>query len=135
MMAKQILLLLAEGFEIYEASVFIDVFGWNKIEGDGSTQLFTCGITKEVKSTFDQKLIVDYTLDEINVNEFSALAIPGGFENFGFYESAYSESFLNLIREFNLQNKMIASICTGALPIAKSGILKNRRATTYNLNP
>jgi protein deglycase len=29
--------------------------------------------------------------------------------------------------------KPIASICTGALPLAKSGILKGRKATTYHL--
>ncbi|WP_289140609.1 DJ-1/PfpI family protein [uncultured Brevibacillus sp.] len=29
---------------------------------------------------------------------------------------------------------MIASICVGALPLGKSGILQGRNATTYNLN-
>jgi len=41
---KKVLLFLAEGFETFEASVFIDVIGWNLFEGDGTTQLFTCGI-------------------------------------------------------------------------------------------
>ena len=49
---KKILLLLAEGFETLEASVFIDVIGWNLTEGDGTTQLFTCGVNKEIKSSF-----------------------------------------------------------------------------------
>lgn len=30
---------------------------------------------------------------------------------------------------------MIASICTGAIPTAKSGVLNGRRGTTYNKNP
>ena len=33
---KKVLLLLANGFEIFEASVFIDVIGWNLVEGDCS---------------------------------------------------------------------------------------------------
>lgn len=132
---KKVLLLLSEGFEFYEASVFIDVIGWNLVDGDGSTQLFTCGFAKEVKSTFGQKIVVDYTLDQINTNDFDALAIPGGFEEYGFYDHAFNESFLNLIRDFHQQDKLIASICTGALPIAKSGILKGRNGTTYNKNP
>ena len=49
---KKVLLLLAEGFEVFEASVFIDVFGWNLVEGDNSTQLFTCGLRKEINSSF-----------------------------------------------------------------------------------
>jgi protein deglycase len=130
---KKVLLLLSEGFEIYEASAFIDVIGWNLIDGDGTTQLFTCGLNKEVKSTFGQKMIVDYTIDEINPDEFAALAIPGGFEEYDFYKNAFTEPFLNLIRAFNQKNKLISSICTGAMPIAKSGILNGKKGTTYNM--
>jgi 4-methyl-5(b-hydroxyethyl)-thiazole monophosphate biosynthesis len=129
---KKILLLLAKGFETYEASVFIDVFGWNCIDGDKSLKLFTCGSTTEVASSFDQKVLVDYLLSEIDINEFDALAIPGGFEEYGFYEDAYSESFLKLIRSFNALDKWIASVCVGALPLGKCGILAGKKATTYD---
>ncbi len=128
---KKVLLLLANGFEFFEASVFIDVIGWNLEEGDKTTKLYTCGVTKEVKSSFDQTLVVDYQIDEVDVNDFDALAIPGGFEVYGFYNDAYSDKFLDLIRAFRANNKFIASICVGALPLGKSGILKGKNATTY----
>nr|WP_262501611.1 DJ-1/PfpI family protein [Propionispora hippei] len=54
--------------------------------------------------------MVDKTIEEININDYDALAIPGGFEEFGFYEEAYDERFLNLIREFDEQQKIIATI-------------------------
>ncbi|WP_462281103.1 DJ-1/PfpI family protein [Salinivirga cyanobacteriivorans] len=130
---KKVLLLLANGFETYEASAFIDVIGWNLIDGDGSTRLFTCGMQKEIKTTFNQKVVVDYLIEEIDVGSFDALAVPGGFEEYNYYEDAYSEQFVSLIRKFNEQNKTIASVCVGALPIGKSGILKNRGATTYKV--
>ena len=129
---KKVLLLLANGFETLEASVFIDVIGWNLVDGDNTTQLFSCGLRREVKSSFNQRFIVDYLIDEINTEEFDALAIPGGFEEFGYYKDAYSDEFLKLIRMFDAQSKIIASVCVGALPIARSGVLTNRRATTYN---
>lgn len=129
---KKVLLLLADGFEIYEASVFIDVIGWNLVEGDGATELFTCGIKKEIKSSFNQRFIVDYVIDEIDIRSFDALAIPGGFEVYGFYNDAYDDKFLDLIRSFKADNKIISSICVGALPLGKSGILKGKRGTTYN---
>ena len=132
---KRVLLLLAKGFETLEASAFIDVIGWNLIEGDGTTQLFTCGLEREIKTSFDQQFTVDYLINEIDTNSFDALAIPGGFEKYGFYEHAFDERFLNLIRTFDAQGKNIASICVGALPIARSGVLVNRNATTYNRNP
>ncbi len=129
---KKVLLLLAQGFEVFEASVFIDVIGWNLVHGDNSTQLYTCGLKKEIKSSFDQKFIVDFIPNEIEVSDFDALAIPGGFEVYGYYNDAYNDKFLNLIREFKVNDKIIASICVGALPVAKSGILKEKKGTTYD---
>lgn len=129
---KKVLLLLADGFETFEASVFIDVIGWNLVEGDKSTELFTCGLKKEIISSFNQKFIVDFLIDEIDINSFDALAIPGGFEQYGFYIDAYDDKFLNLIRTFKSKNKIIASICVGALPVGKSNILKGKNGTVYN---
>lgn len=129
---KKVLLLLAEGFEVFEASVFIDVIGWNNEYGDKSTQLFTCALRKEIKSTFNQRFIVDYCIDEIDVDEFDAIAIPGGFEVYGFYNDASDDSFLELIKSFKAKDKIVASICVGALPVAKSGILQGKNGTTYD---
>lgn len=131
---KKVLLLLANGFETLEASVFIDVIGWNQVDGDKSTQLFTCGLTPTVNTTFNQKMIVDFTLDNICLSDFDALAIPGGFEEYAFYEDGYSEAFGDVIRAFDQQGKTIASICVAALLLGKSGVLKGRTGTTYNMN-
>ncbi len=130
---KKVLLLLANGFEAVEASVFADVIGWNKLEGDGTTELITVGIRENLKCTFNFTVIPEMHVSEVNIDEFDALAIPGGFEEAGFYEDAYSEDFLNIIRKFDRAGKTIASICVGALPIGKSGVLVDRNATTYNL--
>ncbi|HAY70918.1 MAG TPA: DJ-1 family protein [Saprospirales bacterium] len=132
---KKVLLLLANGFEILEASAFIDVIGWNMVEGDRNTALYTAGNTRIIHSTFNQSFNVDLTLEEVQEDAFDALAIPGGFEQYGFFEDAFSESFQNMIRAFDKQRKVIASVCVGALALGKSGILENRTATTYCLNP
>lgn len=129
---KKVLLLLAQGFEVYEASVFIDVMGWNKAEGSKDTNLYTCAIRKNIESSFGLKVEVDFTIDEINPAEFDALALPGGFEEFGFYQDAYAPVFLSMIQEFHKQHKLISSICVGALALGKSGILAGKKATTYN---
>lgn len=130
----KVLLFCAKGFETMEFSAFIDVMGWAANDYHFPVCVETCGFTKTVVSSFNVPVIVDKTIDEISENEYDALAIPGGFEEFGFYEEAYNEKFLELIRAFERQNKPIASVCVAALPIAKSGVLKNRKATTYHLN-
>lgn len=57
--------------------------GWNHLEGDQTTELFTCGFRKEIKSSFNQKFIVDYTLDEVDLNDFGVKVLhqPIVFEN------------------------------------------------------
>lgn len=129
----KVLVFCAKGFETMEFSVFIDVLGWARNDYRYDIQVETCGFQKEVISTFNVPIIVDKLMEEIDVNDYDALAIPGGFEEYGFYEEAYNEKFLDLIRDFDKQNKIIASICVGALPLGKSGILKGRKATTYHL--
>lgn len=130
---KQVLLLLCKGVEIYEAAAFYDVLGWSATDGMEAVKVVTIGLQAEVCGTFGIKIIPDNLLSEVQVEEFDALAIPGGFEIYGYYEEAYSEAVADLIRRFEALDKPIASICVGALPLANSGILKERRATTYHL--
>ncbi|MCM3340710.1 DJ-1/PfpI family protein [Paenibacillus sp. MER TA 81-3] len=68
----------------------------------------------------------------MTVQEFDALALPGGFEEAGFYKDAFRPDVLEFIREFDRQGKNIASICVGALPLGRSGVLQGRNATTLN---
>lgn len=132
-MKLKVLLFLANGFELIEASAFIDVFGWHRSYCNGNIEIITCGMKREIKSTFNIPLKVDLVLKEVNTEEYDALAVPGGFEEYGFYEDAYNNKFLDIICEFNDLNKPIASVCVGALPLGKSGVLKGKNGTTYHL--
>lgn len=129
----KVLVFLAKGFETMEFSVFVDVMGWARNDYGHDIDVVTCGFKKQVMSTFNIPVLVDKVIEEVCVDDYDALAIPGGFEEFGFYDEAYDASFLNLISEFNSKEKIIASICVAALPVGKSGVLKNRKATTYHL--
>ena len=117
-----------------EASVFIDVMGWARNDFGCDVNVVTCGLSKTVVSTFGVPVTVDILLNEVNIDEYDALAIPGGFEEYGFYEEAFSEEVSELIRGFNSQHKSIATVCVAALALAHSGILTGKRATTYHLN-
>ncbi|MGM0582992.1 MAG: DJ-1/PfpI family protein [Bacteroidota bacterium] len=130
---KRVLLFLAKAFEMMEFSAFIDVLGWARYDYGHNLIVDTCGFTDKVISTFNVPVLVDKTIGEINADEYDALAIPGGFSEFGFYEEVYDERFLKLIQAFNAKGKIIATVCSGAMPLGKSGILKNRNATTYHL--
>ncbi|MFJ7666686.1 DJ-1/PfpI family protein [Lysinibacillus sp. NPDC097195] len=129
---KKILLLLANGFEAVEASVFTDVLGWNKWEGDGTTEVITVGLHKQLQCTWNFQVSPEKLLNEIALEDFDALAIPGGFEEAGFYKDAFSEEFQQVIRHFNENKKPIATICVASLALGNCGILQNKKATTYS---
>ena len=124
---------LAKGFETIEFSAFIDVMGWAKTDFDCKIDVVTCGLNQKVISSFNVPVLVDKVMDEVSADGYDALAIPGGFEEFGFYEEAYNEQLLELIRLFDSQKKWIATVCVRALPVGESGGLNGRKVTTYHL--
>jgi protein deglycase len=128
---KSVLLLLCEGVEIFEAAAFYDVLGWSGTYGAEPVRVVTVGLKTPVNCTFGLKVTPDALLPEIKAADFDALAIPGGFEIYGFYTEAYTEAVAQLIRQFDAAGKVIATICVGALPVANSGALTGRTATTY----
>ncbi len=140
----KVLLLALSGFELLEFSAFADVLGWAKLEGGLDIEYETAGFSREVRSTFGVPITVDRVLwrrgagvcSPISVcaEDYDALAIPGGFEEYGYYEEGYRQDTAGLIRAFHKAGKPIASICVGALVLAHSGILEGRKATTYALS-
>jgi len=134
-MLKKVAILLANGFEELEAAAFTDVLGWSRTDGTEGVNAEVIAIRPELQGTWNlsvapQRVIT--TPEE--VDGYDALAIPGGFEEAGFYEDAYNPLFLDIISRFNQQKKLIASVCVGALPVGKSGALQGKTGTTYSIN-
>lgn len=130
---KRVLVLLSDGFEAFEAAAFTDVLGWASAFGAEPIEVVTAGLHSRLKSTFALEVMPMIQLIDVRADDFDAVAIPGGFEKAGYYQDAYSPEFLDTIRKFAALGKPIASICVGALPVGRSGVLKGRPATTYHL--
>lgn len=129
---KKVLMLLANGVEPLEMAAFTDVLGWASLIGTDKIELVDVAISREITTTFGLKLIPKYSLHDVDLNNFDALAIPGGFEPSGFYDEALSEPFLKVIRHFSLKNRIIASVCVSSLALGVAGILNGKQATTYH---
>jgi 4-methyl-5(b-hydroxyethyl)-thiazole monophosphate biosynthesis len=133
-MSKKVLLFLSQGFEEYEAGVFTDVIGWSREIGVEPVDMVSTALRPEIKCKWNLIVRPEIEFDEVNIDDYDALAIPGGFKNSGFYDDVFDERFQHVIREFDRNKKIIAAVCAAAAPIAKSGVLKNRDATTYDLS-
>ncbi|MGK0440774.1 MAG: 4-methyl-5(b-hydroxyethyl)-thiazole monophosphate biosynthesis [Pseudohongiellaceae bacterium] len=129
---KKVMMLLANGVEPLEMAAFSDVLGWATLVGDEAIELIDVGMQSQIKTTFGLQLQPNYLLKDINLDDFDALAIPGGFEPSGFYDDALSEPFLEVIRHFATEGKVIASVCVAAIALGESGVLKGKKATTYH---
>ena len=129
---KKILMLVANGVEPMEMAAFTDVLGWANLVGSEKIVLTDAGFHRNIKTTFGLNLTLNNLIENINLNEFDALAIPGGFEPAGFYEDALSEPFLDVIRYFHHHKKLIASVCVSSLALAAAGVLEGKKATVYH---
>ena len=131
MNSKKVLLFLAQGFEDLEAVSIIDICGWTHYrEHLQKVDVTVTGFHKKVAGRFGLKINTNLLIDDVNPQEYDALAIPGGFHSYGFDE-AYDDNVLNLIKSVHSNGGVIATMCVGILPVAKAGILSGRTATTY----
>jgi 4-methyl-5(b-hydroxyethyl)-thiazole monophosphate biosynthesis len=130
---KRVLLLLCDGVEIFEAAAFHDVLGWATEYGSEPIEVVPVGVQREVVCSFGLRVVATRLLDELRADDFDALALPGGFVEHGFDGCALTEPVAALIRRLDELGRPIAAICTGAVPVAASGVLEGRRATTYQL--
>lgn len=132
-MKPRVLVLLANGFEELECAAFTDVLGWSRAEGEIGVDVIVGALHERVRGTWNLEVIPELVVTSADVaSDFDAIAVPGGFEETGYYDDAFDELFTGVIREAHRQGKPVASVCVGALPVAKSGILNGREATTYH---
>ncbi len=98
---KNILLFITNGSEIYEISAFADVFSWNNTYGSEKINIEIVSFHKFVKCTGNITIQTERNLQKFDVNDYDALAIPGGFRKEGFFNDIYNDDFLNIIKDFD----------------------------------
>ncbi|MDD5112055.1 MAG: DJ-1/PfpI family protein [Candidatus Altiarchaeota archaeon] len=71
----------------------------------------------------------DLTLDQVNVDDYSAIVVIGGSGSKDYLWS--NNKLISIINEAFKKNKTIAGICMSAPVLAKAGVLKGKNATTF----
>jgi transcriptional regulator GlxA family with amidase domain len=96
-------------------------------EDSAPFRVFTVAKTgAPVVATGGLRVVPDY--DFVSVPRIDLGVIPGGF---GTRSLLDDEQTLDWIRQTSKQAQLITSVCTGALLLARIGLLANKRATTH----
>jgi len=130
-MNKKVLLFAPQGFEDIEVTTFTNILGWTRILKEvKSIDVVITAFKKHISSKHGLNIRADMLIDKVEVSDYKALIIPGGHNDSG-YEEVYAEKVQNLIRNLYIDSGIIITMCVGSLPVAKSGILHGKKATTY----
>ena len=121
---KKIIVPLAYGLEEIEAIAGIDVLRRADIE----VTTVSLGDLK-VKGAHDIVILADKLIDDIDVDEFDGILLPGGMP--GSTNLRDDERVVNMIKSLNESGKLVSAICAAPIVLEKAGVLKGRKATAY----
>jgi 4-methyl-5(b-hydroxyethyl)-thiazole monophosphate biosynthesis len=122
---KSALILLAEGFEEMEAIGTMDILR------RGNINTSSASITGDLTVYGAHNIIVraDACMDELLVDQFDALILPGGGP--GSQQLRDNENVRQLVANYCKLQKLVAAICAAPRVLGAAGILKGKKATCY----
>ena len=69
------------------------------------------------------------SLDKVNVDDYDLLILPGGVKSMELLRLDFKA--IEIVKEFDKKNKIIAAICSGIMMLISADILKNRKVSGY----
>ena len=119
------LMLFVDNFEDTEAISTMDVLKRGKDEVVGVSLMNRI----EIQAKFGFKITVDKLIEDVSLDDFDALIIPGGPGSFLIMPNL--QIVTDLINYFAKKNKLVASICAAPHLVGKLGYFKNLNYTVH----
>lgn len=124
---------------VFDGVQALDVVGPSEVltiarlvaEGEGGTADYTITVAAPqvgvVRATGGFGLMADVALDDVR-GPIDTLVVGGGL---GTHDLVHDESVVDAVRDLAQRATRVTSVCTGALLLARAGVLDGRRATTH----
>jgi 4-methyl-5(b-hydroxyethyl)-thiazole monophosphate biosynthesis len=117
-------LLLATGFEEIEAMSIVDTLRRADIE------VVIAGLQEgAIEGSRGVNVIPDRSIDEVALEEFAAVILPGGSP--GYINLGRDRRVRDLVTRAFEEGRIVAAICGAPTVLADLGILKGKKATVY----
>ncbi|NJL85233.1 MAG: DJ-1/PfpI family protein [Leptolyngbyaceae cyanobacterium SM1_1_3] len=114
-------------FEVFSRTRLVAGVESRRSDESAPFRVFTVAKTADVVSAVGGlRVVPDY--DFATAPQIDLLVVPGGF---GTRSLLRDQACLDWILQVHQQATQVTSVCTGALLLAKLGLLKNKRATTH----
>ena len=121
---KNILLLMADGFEEIEGITCIDVLRRADIK------VVTASINNiEVCGSHNIIVKADTIIDSIDTSPFDGVVLPGGMP--GSSNLRDNEKVIKIVKEMNEKRGLIAAICAAPIVLERAGVIEGKNATSY----
>jgi protease I len=127
-MTKKVLILATDGFEQAELTD-----PKKALEDAGIQTTVASPQSGEIKgwdqTDWGKSVKVDATLDEVSVDQFDALLLPGGQINPD--KLRLEDKAVALVKAFAQANKPVAAICHGPWLLVEADVVKDRTVTSW----
>ena len=121
---KAVLIIAFRGFQDQEYANTKDSLEKNGIE------VITASSSKgEAEGKFGEKIKIEKTIEEINVDDFNAIVFIGGP---GAQEYIDNKTAHKIAKEATEKGKILAAICIAPEILAKAGVLTDKKATVWS---
>jgi protease I len=98
------------------------------LEKNGVTVTLASSSLKEAKGMLGAKVKPDILFTDINVADYDAVIFVGGTGADEYWDNPTAHKIAN---DANSAKKVVGAICIAPVTLAKAGLLKNKKATTY----
>lgn len=121
----KVLVFLADGFEEIEALTIVDYLRRVDIAVD------TVSIKTDYFVNGSHQILVkaDKLIDQISLNDYCALYIPGGTK--GAENLRDDDRVIEILKNFDEDKKFIAAICAGPIVLDRAGILCDKSCVSH----
>ncbi|MCH5345103.1 MAG: DJ-1/PfpI family protein [Acetatifactor sp.] len=122
---ERIAIFFAEGYEEIEGLTVVDICRRSGIAID----MVSVNGERKVKGSHDITVEMDKVFEELDLDQYDMLVLPGGLKGTQGLES--HEGLMKQIDDFYAKGKYIAAVCAAPSIFGHRGILKGKRACSY----
>jgi len=121
---KAVLVIAYQGFQDKE---YLETR--NVLEKAGINITVSSSIKGEAQGKLGEKVFIDKTINEIDIEDYNALIFIGGPGALEYVEDSFVHQ---LIRKAVIGKKVLGAICIAPEILAKAGVLNEKRATVWS---